>query len=120
MTPRRALAELAGIRLHKLRAGRDIQLIDRPTDLQRQILDAFGVDPTLTLLPGIKPESPDQELYAARRGNTSSSRPLYQGFRKTPAEVRAEVRPELVPAARTSCMHFVKPLAPGPREWRNS
>ena len=46
MTPRRALAELAGIRLHKLKAGRDIQLIDRPTALQRQVLDAFGVDTT--------------------------------------------------------------------------
>ena len=44
MTPRRALAELAEIRRHRLQAGRLIELVDRPTPLQRSILDAFGVD----------------------------------------------------------------------------
>jgi hypothetical protein len=46
MSPRRALAELGAIRLHKLSAGRHIELVDRPTKLQHQILDAFGVDTT--------------------------------------------------------------------------
>ncbi len=46
MTPRRALAELGAIRLHKLNAGRRIELVDRPTKLQQQILAAFGVDAT--------------------------------------------------------------------------
>ncbi|MGB9111541.1 MAG: IS1634 family transposase [Acidimicrobiales bacterium] len=44
MTPRRALAELGTIRLHKLNAGRRIELVDRPTKLQQQVLAAFGVD----------------------------------------------------------------------------
>jgi hypothetical protein len=44
LTPRRALAQLAEIRRHQLHAERDIDLIDRPTPLQRQILNAFGVD----------------------------------------------------------------------------
>ena len=44
MTPRRALAELTEIRRHRLQAGRLIELVDRPTQLQRSILDAFGVD----------------------------------------------------------------------------
>jgi transposase len=44
MTPRRALAELANIRLHRLLAGRRIELVDRPTPLQRKILDALSVD----------------------------------------------------------------------------
>ena len=46
MTPRRALAELGTIRLHKLNAGRRIELVDRPTKLQQQVLAAFGVDAT--------------------------------------------------------------------------
>lgn len=44
ISPRRAIAELAEIRLHRLSAGRSVEVIDRPTPLQRQILDAFGVD----------------------------------------------------------------------------
>ena len=44
ISPRRALAELGTIRLHKLNAGRHIELVDRPTTLQHQILDAFGVE----------------------------------------------------------------------------
>lgn len=44
MTPRRALAELANIRLHRLDAGRRIELVDRPTPRQREILDALSVD----------------------------------------------------------------------------
>ena len=44
MTPRRALAELTKIRRHHLKAGRDIVVVDRPTPIQRQVLDAFGVD----------------------------------------------------------------------------
>jgi Transposase DDE domain len=44
MTPRRALAELAEIRRHRLQAGRLIELVDRPTPLQRSILDAFDAD----------------------------------------------------------------------------
>lgn len=46
MTPRRALAELGTIRLHKLNAGRHIELVDRPTKLQREILAACGVEAT--------------------------------------------------------------------------
>ena len=46
ISPRRALAELAEIRLHRLNAGRQLEVIDRPSALQRQILDAFGVDAT--------------------------------------------------------------------------
>ena len=44
MTPRRALAELGKIRLHKLNAGRDIEIIDRPTTLQRSILEALRIE----------------------------------------------------------------------------
>lgn len=44
LTPRRALAQLAEIRRHRLHAGREIDVVDRPTALQRSILDAFGVD----------------------------------------------------------------------------
>ena len=44
MTPRRALAELGKIRRHHLQAGRDIELVDRPDRLQRQILNAFRVE----------------------------------------------------------------------------
>ena len=44
ISPRRALAELGAIRLHRLNAGRHIELVDRPTKLQHQILDAFGVE----------------------------------------------------------------------------
>jgi hypothetical protein len=44
MAPRRALAELANIRLHRLDAGRRIELVDRPTPLQRKILDALSVE----------------------------------------------------------------------------
>jgi transposase len=44
MTPRRALAELGNIRLHRLDAGRPIELVDRPTPLQRSILEALAVD----------------------------------------------------------------------------
>lgn len=46
LTPRRALAQLGEIRRHRLHAGRDIDVVDRPTALQRAILDAFGVDTT--------------------------------------------------------------------------
>jgi hypothetical protein len=42
MTPRRALAELSMIRLHKLEAGRSIELVNRPTPLQRTILEAVS------------------------------------------------------------------------------
>jgi transposase len=38
MTPRWALAELSSIRLHRPEAGRSIELVDRPTPLQRTIL----------------------------------------------------------------------------------
>ncbi|MGA9077403.1 MAG: IS1634 family transposase [Acidimicrobiales bacterium] len=44
ISPRRALAELGTIRLHKLNAGRHIELVDRPTTLQRQILDAWRIE----------------------------------------------------------------------------
>ena len=44
MSPRRALAELAKICRHQLDAGRHIELVDRPTTLQRQVLDTFGVE----------------------------------------------------------------------------
>lgn len=46
LTPRRALAQLSEIRRHRLHAGRDIDVVDRPTALQRDVLDAFGVDTT--------------------------------------------------------------------------
>ncbi len=46
MTPRLALHHLSQLRRHRLRAGREIDVIDRPTTIQRQILDAFGVDTT--------------------------------------------------------------------------
>jgi hypothetical protein len=45
MTPRRALAELAEVRLELVSAGeRSIELISRPTPLQAKVLQAFGVD----------------------------------------------------------------------------
>ena len=44
MTPRRALAELATIRLHRLDARHRIELVDRPNPRQREILDALSVD----------------------------------------------------------------------------
>jgi transposase len=44
ISPRRALAEIGTIRLHKLNAGRHIELVDRPTNLQRQILDALRIE----------------------------------------------------------------------------
>ena len=44
MTLRRALHNLAQLRRHRLHAGREIDVIDRPTALQRQILDALDVD----------------------------------------------------------------------------
>jgi hypothetical protein len=44
MSARRALAELAKIRRHRLRAGREIELVDRPSPLQRQILEACSID----------------------------------------------------------------------------
>jgi hypothetical protein len=45
MTPRRALAELAEVRLELVSAGeRAIELISRPTPLQARVLQAFGVD----------------------------------------------------------------------------
>jgi hypothetical protein len=47
MTPRRALAELGKMRRHHLHAGRDIELVDRPDKLQRQILDAFRVEDSI-------------------------------------------------------------------------
>ena len=46
MTPRRALAELGAIRLHKLTAGTRIEVVDRPNPRQREVLDAFGVETT--------------------------------------------------------------------------
>ena len=46
MTPRLALHHLSQLRRHRLRAGREIDVIDRPTTIQRQILDAFGLDTT--------------------------------------------------------------------------
>ncbi len=46
MTPRRALAELGAIRLHRLTAGKRIDVVDRPNPRQRQVLDAFGVETT--------------------------------------------------------------------------
>ena len=45
MTPRRALAELAEVRLELVSAGeRTIELVSRPTQRQAAILRAFGVD----------------------------------------------------------------------------
>ncbi len=44
LTPRRALVQLAEIRRHRLHVGRDIEVTDRPSTLQREVLDAFGVD----------------------------------------------------------------------------
>lgn len=44
ISPRRELGELGNIRLHRLSAGRHIELVDRPTALQHKILDAFDVD----------------------------------------------------------------------------
>jgi hypothetical protein len=44
MAPRRALAELERFRRHHLHAGRDIELVDRPNKLQRQILNARRVE----------------------------------------------------------------------------
>jgi transposase len=44
ISPRRALAELGKICRHHLHAGRDIELVDRPDKLQRQILNAFRVE----------------------------------------------------------------------------
>ena len=44
ISPRRALAKLETIRPHKLKAGRHIELVDRPTGLQRQILDALRIE----------------------------------------------------------------------------
>lgn len=44
LTPRRALAQLAEIRRHRLHAGRDIDVVDRPSPLQQEILGAFGVN----------------------------------------------------------------------------
>jgi hypothetical protein len=45
MTPRRALSELAEVRLELVSAGeRSIELVSRPTPLQAKVLQAFGVD----------------------------------------------------------------------------
>ncbi len=45
MTPRRALAELADVRLELVSAGeRAIGLVSRPTQLQAKVLRALGVD----------------------------------------------------------------------------
>ena len=45
MTPRRALAELADVRLELVRAGeRTIELVSRPKPAQSKVLNAFGVD----------------------------------------------------------------------------
>jgi transposase len=45
MSPRRALAELAEVRLEIVRAGeRTIELVSRPTPAQSKVLSAFGVD----------------------------------------------------------------------------
>jgi hypothetical protein len=45
MTPRRALAELAKVRLELVSAGEHtIELVSRPTQRQATILRAFGVD----------------------------------------------------------------------------
>ena len=44
ISPRRALAELSNLRLHKLNADRRIKLVDRPTKLQHQLLDAFDIE----------------------------------------------------------------------------
>jgi transposase len=45
MTPRRALVELSHIRKHRLEEAKHrIELVDRPTALQRAILDAMAVD----------------------------------------------------------------------------
>jgi transposase len=55
ISPRRAIAELAEIRLHRLSAGRSVEVIDRPTRLQRQILDASSArysTPSASRLPG--------------------------------------------------------------------
>lgn len=46
LTPRRALAQLMEIRRHRLHTGPEIEVADRPSALQREILDAFGVDTT--------------------------------------------------------------------------
>ena len=45
MTPRRALAERAEVRLELVSAGeRAIELVSRPTPLQAKVLRALGVD----------------------------------------------------------------------------
>ncbi|MGB9112704.1 MAG: IS1634 family transposase [Acidimicrobiales bacterium] len=44
MSPRRALQELGKIRQHQLRAGKEIEVVDKPDRLQRAILDAFHVE----------------------------------------------------------------------------
>ena len=45
MTPRRAIAELARIRLHHIEAaGREIELVTRRNALQAKVLKALGVD----------------------------------------------------------------------------
>jgi hypothetical protein len=45
MTPRRALAELAEVRLELVSAGeRTIDLVSRPTQPQAKVLRALGVD----------------------------------------------------------------------------
>jgi hypothetical protein len=45
LTPRRALVELAEIRLAQVNAGeRTIELVTRPTQLQATVLRTFGVD----------------------------------------------------------------------------
>lgn len=46
LTPRRALAELGRIRLHRFNAGRHVEVVDRPSGLASQVLDAFGVEAT--------------------------------------------------------------------------
>jgi hypothetical protein len=44
MTPRRALAELAEVRLELVSAGeRTIELVSRPNTRQAEVLKAFGV-----------------------------------------------------------------------------
>ena len=86
MTPRRALAELGTIRLHKLNAGRHIELVDRPTKLQHEILAAFGVEAV----------EQGQNLLTwddvKTVGETPMRRaPIYQGSRETPAELGSDV-----------------------------
>ena len=77
MTPRRALAELAEVRLELVSAGeRNIELISRPTPLQAKVFKPSAWTPPA----GERLQSPDLGEQVPRSGNTFSTRPYLPGL----------------------------------------